>query len=184
MSPFIAWYVSQLWKVFEEKKLRLQRNKRHRVWKSRNGLKVKKKKDLKKKGKGGKPNASVPLIEDDVKLLHDKELLGKSTPDALLIHFGSLTQSISGFVVVRNIAICVGGWGGGGVKLRQATNGEEFLEYSKRQTKTRTVENPRDIGKLNRKCLRFQKVWELSLYTNYTRRKDHPKCTTTTRHFT
>ena len=69
----------------------------------------KKKKDLKKKGKGGKPNASVPLIEDDVKLLHDKELLGKTTPDALLIHFGSLTQSISGFVVVRNIAICVGG---------------------------------------------------------------------------
>ena len=54
-----------------------------------------KQKDLKKKGKGGKPNASVPLIEDDVKLLYDKELLGKST-DALLktlcfnntVHFG------------------------------------------------------------------------------------------------
>ena len=55
------------------------------------------------------PISSVPLIEYDIKLLHDKELLGKSTPDALLINFDSLTQSISGFVVVRNIAICVGG---------------------------------------------------------------------------
>ena len=51
MSPFIAWYVSQLWKVFEEKKLRLQRNKRHRVWKSRNGLKVKKKKTWRRRAK-------------------------------------------------------------------------------------------------------------------------------------
>ena len=62
--------------------------------KARMALKSKQK-DLKKKGKGGKPNASVPLIEDDVKLLYDKELLGKST-DALLntlcfnntVHFG------------------------------------------------------------------------------------------------
>ena len=31
------------------------------------------------------------------------------------------------------------------VQLRQSTNGEEFLEYSERQTKTRTGENPRDV---------------------------------------
>ena len=30
--------------------------------------------DLKKEGKGGRPNASVPLTEDDVKLIYDKEL--------------------------------------------------------------------------------------------------------------
>ena len=55
-----------------------------------------KQKDLRKKGKGGKPDASVPLTENDVKLLQDKELLRKSTPDALLntlwfnntVHFG------------------------------------------------------------------------------------------------
>ena len=43
-----------------------------------------------------KPNASVPLTEDDIKLLYDKGLLGKSTPEALLntvwlnntVHFG------------------------------------------------------------------------------------------------
>ena len=31
-----------------------------------------KQKDLKKKGKGGRPNASVPLTEDDVKLIYDE----------------------------------------------------------------------------------------------------------------
>ena len=60
-SQFIAWYVGQLWKVFEEEKLRLQHYKRRRVWKSTSGLYVKAKKNLKKKGKGGRPNASVPL---------------------------------------------------------------------------------------------------------------------------
>ena len=33
-----------------------------------------KQKDLKKKGNGGRPNASVPLTEDEVKLIYDKEL--------------------------------------------------------------------------------------------------------------
>ena len=55
-----------------------------------------KQKDLKPKGKGNKPNASVALTEEEIKLLHDKELLGTSTPEALLntvwfnntIHFG------------------------------------------------------------------------------------------------
>ena len=49
----------------------------------RTALKTKQR-DRKKKGKGDKPNASVPLTEDDIKLLYDKGLLGKSTPKALL----------------------------------------------------------------------------------------------------
>ena len=55
-----------------------------------------KQKDLKQKGKGNKPNASVALTEEEIKLLYEKELLGTSTPEALLntiwfnntIHFG------------------------------------------------------------------------------------------------
>ena len=55
-----------------------------------------KQKDLKQKGKGNKPNTSVALTEEEIKLLYDKELLGTSTPEALLntiwfnntIHFG------------------------------------------------------------------------------------------------
>ena len=63
-----------------------------------------KQKDLKQKGKGNKPNASVALTIEEIKLLYDKELLGTSTPMALLntiwfnntIHFNSTSpQHIS-----------------------------------------------------------------------------------------
>ena len=71
--------------------------------KERTALKSKQR-DLKKKGKGDKPNASVPLTEDDKKLLYDKGLLGKSTPEALLnAVWLNTVQSISVSVVVRNI---------------------------------------------------------------------------------
>ena len=108
--------------------------------KARMALKSKQK-DLKKKGKGGKPNASASLSEKEVQLLYDKELLGISSPDALLntlwfnntVHFG-----LRGCKEHRDMC-----WGD--VKLRQTTTGEEFLEYTERQTKTRTGENPRDI---------------------------------------
>ena len=53
-------------------------------------------KDLKQTRKGNKPNASVALTEEEIKLLYDKELLETPTPKALLntiwlnntIHFG------------------------------------------------------------------------------------------------
>ena len=102
-----------------------------------------KQKDLKQKGKGNKPNASVALTEEEIKLLYDKELLGTSTPEALsllntiwfnnTIHFG-----LRGCKEHRNMC-----WGD--VQLHQSTNGEEFLEYSERQTKTQTGENPQDV---------------------------------------
>ena len=38
-----------------------------------------------------------------------------------------------------------------GHPFRQATSGEEFLEYSERQTKTRTGENHRDIRQIKPK---------------------------------
>ena len=106
-----------------------------------------KQKDLKQKGKGNKPNASVALTEEEIKLLYDKELLGTSTPEALLntiwfnntIHFG-----LRGCKEHRNMC-----WGD--VQLRQTTNGEEFLEYSERQTKTRTGENSRDVRQIQPK---------------------------------
>ena len=44
----------------------------------------------------------------------------------------------------------------GDVQLRQTTNGEEFLEYTERQTKTRTGENPRDVRQINPKMFSVQ----------------------------
>ena len=105
-----------------------------------------KQKDLEQKGKGNKPNASVALTEEEIKLLYDKGLLGTSTPEALLntvwfnntIHFG-----LRGCKEHRDMC-----WGD--VQLRQTTNGEEFLKYSERQTKTRTGENPRDVRQIKK----------------------------------
>ena len=131
-----------------------------------------KQKDLKQKGKGDKPNASVALTKEEIKLLYDKELLGTSTPEALLntiwfnnmIHFG-----LRGCKEHGNMC-----WGD--VQLRQTTNREEFLEYSERQTKTRTGENPEMLDKLNRKCFRFLEVKTIPLLPiNYTQRNDQQK---------
>ena len=44
----------------------------------------------------------------------------------------------------------------GDVQLRQTTNGEEFLEYTEKQTKTRTGENPRDVRQIKPKMFSVQ----------------------------
>ena len=67
-----------------------------------------KQKDLTQKGKGNKPNASVALTEEEIKLLYDKELLGLGLLRLCGIQFGSTTRSTSVFVGVRNTEICVG----------------------------------------------------------------------------
>ncbi|CAB4013426.1 Hypothetical predicted protein, partial [Paramuricea clavata] len=106
-----------------------------------------KQKELKQKGKGNKPNASVALSEDEVKLLYEKELLGISSREALLntvwfnntIHFG-----LRGCKEHRDMC-----WGD--VKPCKNANGEEYIEYFERQTKTRTGDNPRDVRKVTPK---------------------------------
>ena len=42
-----------------------------------------KQRDLKRKGKGNKPNASAALSEEDIQVLYEKDLLGSSTAEAL-----------------------------------------------------------------------------------------------------
>ena len=60
-----------------------------------------KQKDLKQKGKRNKPDASVALREEEIKLLFDKELLGMSTPDGLTTRFTSVFVSLrsTGYVL-------------------------------------------------------------------------------------
>ena len=72
-----------------------------------------KQKDLKQKGKGNKPNASVALTEEEIKLLYDKGLLRTSTPEALLntvwfnntIHFG--LRGIANERVCMYVYVCI-----------------------------------------------------------------------------
>ena len=119
--------------------------------KPRTALKSKQR-DLKNKGKGDKPNASVPLTEDDIKVLYDKGLSGKSTPEALMnrIWFNNTVYlGLRGCKEHRDMC-----WGD--VQLGQTTNGGEFLEYTERQTKTRTGENPRDVRQIKPKMFSVQ----------------------------
>ena len=108
---------------------------------------VSKQKDLKRQGKGNKPRISSALSEDDIAVLYEKDLLGTSSPEALLntlwfnntIHFG-----LRGCKEHRDMTR-------GDVKLHKTAGGEEYLEYNEKQTKTRSGENTRDVRKVTPK---------------------------------
>jgi site-specific recombinase XerD len=111
--------------------------------KTRKTLKSKQK-ELKKQGKGNKPNASVALTTSELNTLYEKDLLGTRSPESLLntlwlnntMHFG-----LRGCKEHRDMC-----WGD--VKLKQTADGEEFLEFNERQTKTRTGSDCRDVRKI------------------------------------
>lgn len=100
-----------------------------------------KQKELKKKGKGNRPNASIALTSDELNTLYEKGLLGTRNPEALLnslwlnntMHFG-----LRGCKEHRDMC-----WGD--VKLKETADGKEYLEFNERQTKTRTGSDCRDI---------------------------------------
>ena len=100
-----------------------------------------KQKELKKQGEGNKPNASVALTSAELNTLYEKSLLGTQNPEALLntlwlnntMHFG-----LRGCKEHRDIC-----WGD--IKLKQTVDGEGFLGFNERQTKTRTGSDCRDV---------------------------------------
>ena len=94
---------------------------------------VSKQKELKRQRKGNKPNASSALSEDDIAVLYEKDLLGTSSPEALLntLWFNNTIR----FKGHRDMT-----WGN--VKLHKTASDEEYLEYNERQTKTRSGKTP------------------------------------------
>ena len=94
-----------------------------------------KQRDLKRKGKGNKPNASATLSEEDIQVLYEKDLLGSSTAEALLntvwfnntIHLG-----LGGHKEHREMC-----WGD--LKLCKTSTGQEYLKLNERETKTRWI---------------------------------------------
>ena len=100
-----------------------------------------KQKDLKRKGKGSKPNASVAISEDDIQVLYEKKLLGTERPEALLntLWLNNTTQfGLRGCKEHRDMC-----WVD--VKLKKTSTGVEFLEYGERQTKTRLGDDTNDV---------------------------------------
>ena len=100
-----------------------------------------KQKELKKKGKGNRPNASIALTSDELNTLYEKGLLGTRNPEALLntlwlnntMHFG-----LRGCKEHRDMC-----WGD--VKLKEIADVKEYLEFNERQTKTRTSSDCHNI---------------------------------------
>lgn len=100
-----------------------------------------KQKELKRDGKGNLPKKSDPVSDKEVDIMWQSGQLGGSTPDSILqtlwfyntVHFG-----LRGSTEHRDMC-----WGD--VALKTDSNGHEYLEFTERQTKTRTGENPRDI---------------------------------------
>ena len=101
---------------------------------------VAKQKELKKAGKGNKTKAARALTDEEVDILYGKELLGLSSPESLVNtlwlnntqHFG-----LRGCQEHRDMK-----WGD--VQLKTSADGVQFLEYTERQTKTRTGVEPKD----------------------------------------
>ena len=108
-----------------------------------------KQRDLKRKGKGNKPNASAALSEEDIQVLYEKNLLGSSTAEALLntvwfnntIHFG-----LRGCKEYREMC-----WGD--VKLCQTSTGQKYFEFNERETKTCSRNDPRNARAIAPKML-------------------------------
>jgi len=100
-----------------------------------------KQKELKEKGKGNRPNASIALTSDELNTLYEKGLLGTRNPEVLLntlwlnsaMHFG-----LRGCKEHRDMY-----WGD--VKLKETADGKEYLKFNERQTKARTGSDCRDI---------------------------------------
>lgn len=102
-----------------------------------------KQRDLKRKGKGNKPNASSALSEEDIQVLYEKDLLGSCTAEALLntLWFNNTIQihfRIRGCKEHREMC-----WGD--VKLCQTSTGQEYLAFNERETKTRSGNDPWNV---------------------------------------
>ena len=100
-----------------------------------------KQKELKKQGRGNKPNATTALSDEEIDILFEKKVLGTSSPQSLLntvwlnniIHFG-----LRGCTEQRNLR-----WGD--VVLETDSQEKEYLVHSERQTKSRQGDNPRNV---------------------------------------
>ena len=105
-------------------------------------------KQLKKEGKGNKPNAAEALTDVEENILYEKNLLGISNAEALLntvwlfnsVHFGLRSCEEH-----RQMT-----WGD--MQLHMEADGTEYLEYSEGQTKTRAGAEPRNVRAVKTKA--------------------------------
>ena len=100
-----------------------------------------KQRELKRQGLGNLPNKADAVTDDDIEKLWQCNQLGAANPESIIntlwffstIHFGTRTAEEH-----RNMC-----WGD--LQLKVDGDGDEYLKFIERQTKTRTGENPKDV---------------------------------------
>ena len=139
-------------------------------------------KQLKKQGKGNKPDAAQALTDDEVNNLFEQNLLGISSAEALsntLWFFNTVHFGLRGCQEQRDMA-----WGD--VKLEQEADGTEYLEYTERQTKTRMGAEPRNVRPIKPKAFATNGPCERDplQYIKFMLRRGRAQWIEQTRHFT
>ena len=100
---------------------------------------VTKQKELKKEGKGNKPNAARMLAQEEVDILYGQDLLGCSSSEALI---NTIWLNNTQFFGLRGCQEHKDmRWGD--VEKKETADGTAFLGYNERQTKTRTGADPK-----------------------------------------
>ncbi|XP_056000117.1 uncharacterized protein KIAA1958-like [Ostrea edulis] len=97
---------------------------------------ISKRKELKQKGKGGRPNAAEPLTKSEENILKEKGCIGLHSPKALLNKIwlqNTMMFGIRGGTENQKLR-----WSD--IQLKKDENDREYLEYRERETKTRTGE--------------------------------------------
>ena len=129
-------------------------------------------KELKKDCKGDKPKAAEAITDEEVNNLYDNQLLGISNVGVLLNTMWFMNTKnfgLRGCHEQRRMK-----WGD--VHLLIDVNGAEYLEYSERQTKTRTGAEPRNVRAVKHKAYSFANGSPdrdpVFRFTKFTLRKD------------
>ena len=106
-----------------------------------------KQRELKRQGLGNLKNRADAVTDEDIEKLWQSNQMGAATPESIIntlwfystIHFGTRTAEEHRNMCWADISLKVDG------------EGEEYLEFVERQTKTRTGENPKDVRKVTPK---------------------------------
>ena len=117
----------------------------HNAFKDLQDVLKRKMKELKEKGMGNGPRTAAAFTKDEVDNMWHSGVFTPTTPLGLLrilFFYMSMNFGMRSGQEHRDLK-----WGD--ITLEQDHNGNEFLTYSERQTKTRSGENPKD----KRKCV-------------------------------
>ncbi|KAJ8307669.1 hypothetical protein KUTeg_014779 [Tegillarca granosa] len=132
-----------------------------------------KRKYLKSMDLGSKDRAAEPLSKEELKILNENNILGAGNPqshlDTVWLNNGVLfgLQSRQDHVNLR--------WGD--IKLKQTSDGKEYLEFFERQTKHVLVGRGGIPGQLHQKLLQYQGMTTVQLVClNSKNNTDHQIC--------